>query len=303
MRVTWNGKNEGKRIVALGEFDGVHLGHLQLLEKGIEWGREQGILLRACTFDRHPMEVIRPDAAPGLLTTLPEKIRRMERIGVEELHVIRFTRKKANQEPEDFLRELREECLLWGVIAGWNYTFGRQGRGNVELLQQDGEKYGYQVMIVPPVKTQSGITISSTEIRNALEAGKAGLATELMGDPYSLLGIVQGKKAETDQLLVAVNAGKRKKILPAFGVYACLAQRDRQMIPAVAHIGQELTTASGETTVEMIPLVPSIFPAGERLRLQLVDRLREEKAFSSPEELLKQQIQDCAEARFLFGMA
>ena len=304
MRVTWNGKTDGERIVALGAFDGVHRGHRQLLETGIAWGRERGILLRACTFDRHPLEVIRPEMAPKLLTTLPEKIGCMAEIGVDELRIIPFPREKANQEPEEFLRELRAECRLRAVIAGWNYTFGKRGRGDAELLKEDGRRYGYEVLIVPPVKTRSDLTISSTEIRKALEAGDAALAAELLGRPWSLCGLARESMHPEDipDFPAAGIEISRKKLLPASGVYACLAEHGGETAPAIAYIG---TCASDAEPVPVeVRLLEGRSPEpGEKTRLRLVDLLREDAPAGTPPERAEQLEADRKEARFLFGMA
>ena len=164
MRVIRNGETEEERVLALGTFDGVHRGHQALLEAGKQYAREHGIRLRACSFDRHPLEVLRPETAPKLLTTLPEKAGLMARSGADELQLLRFTREMADLAPEDFLQMLRRTVSLRAVVAGWNYTFGKGGQGDAELLRKDGAAHGYDVIIVPPVMTENGDTISSTLI-------------------------------------------------------------------------------------------------------------------------------------------
>lgn len=169
--------------MALGTFDGVHLGHQALLKAGKEYAREHGILLRACSFDRHPLEVLRPEVAPAQLTTAAEKERLMAAYGVDELQLLHFTREMADMTPEDFLRMLRESVELKAVVAGWNYSFGRGGKGNAEMLRQDGDRRGYDVIIVPPVKTAEGEVISSTLIREVLKQGSTAEAEKLLGHP------------------------------------------------------------------------------------------------------------------------
>ena len=182
----------GERVLALGTFDGVHRGHQELLAIGKRYAQEHGILLRACSFDRHPLEVLRPEMAPKPLTSIPEKAKLMEQYGADELQLFPFTREMADMEPEDFLRMLRETVSLKAVVAGWNYTFGKAGKGNAGMLYEDGAKHGYDVLIVPPVKTEDGETISSSLIRQLLKEGKYDEAEELLGHSLNLPDSVRG---------------------------------------------------------------------------------------------------------------
>ena len=186
MRVIWNQEPCGERVLALGTFDGVHRGHQALLEAGRQYARVHGILLRVCSFDRHPMEVLQPDRAPKALGTLQEKAEWMERYGADELQLLHFTREMADMAPEAFLRMLRETVTLRAVAAGWNYTFGKGGKGDAEMLRLDGERNGYDVLIVPPVRTEAGEIISSTLIRKTLQEGKREEAEALLGHPLRI---------------------------------------------------------------------------------------------------------------------
>ena len=124
------GMKSGPTVAVLGTLDGVHLGHRELIRQGRVLADRLGAKLRVVTFDRHPLEVLRPEAAPKLLQTAAEREETLSGLGVEEIRVIPFTRETAETEPEDFLRQLREECDLAAAVAGWNYSFGRKGRGN-----------------------------------------------------------------------------------------------------------------------------------------------------------------------------
>lgn len=178
--LTGNVEKAGGRVVVLGTFDGVHRGHRELLRQGKLLSERLGVPLRVYTFDRHPLEIVRPDLAPPLLDTFEEKKTKMEACGADELRVLSFDRKMADMSAESFLAMLREECEILAAVAGWNYTFGRQGRGNAETLKMDGEKRGYLVIIVPPVRTGTGEIISSTAIREKLKAGDARGAEEML---------------------------------------------------------------------------------------------------------------------------
>ena len=292
MRVIWNGETGENRVVALGTFDGVHRGHRELLETGLKYAREHGMLLRACTFDRHPLEVIRPGSAPKILTTIPEKAVLMEYAGVDEMHLIRFRKEIADMEPEDFLEMLRKSMKLRAVAAGWNYTFGRHGRGDAEMLQADGKKHGYDVIILPPVTTKDGTILSSSTIRERIEQGKIPEAEEMLGHGYQLSGRVRdgkhmGRRIGVPTANVAV---PERKQLPAFGVYPCFLETETEQYRAVVNIGTQPTMPSGHVTVEANVLEGEPELYGMHVRLTLGKMIRAERKFGSPEEL-KEQIE------------
>ncbi len=287
MQVIWNGKTGEGRVLALGTFDGVHRGHQELIRTGIRYARENGILLRACTFDRHPLEVIRPETAPKVLTTIPEKAALMARIGVDEMQLIPFRKETADMEPEDFLEMLRKTVKLRAVAAGWNYTFGRKGRGNADMLRADGKKHGYDVLILPPVTTGDGTVLSSSAIRERIRDGKIPEAEEMLGHGYQLSGRVRdgkhmGRKIGVPTANVAVSFRKQ---LPAFGVYPCYMETAGDQYRAVVNIGLQPTMPSGRVTVEANVLEghPELYGKGARLTLGKM--IRPEMKFGSPEEL------------------
>ena len=305
MKVIWNGETREGRILALGTFDGVHRGHRELLETGIDYAREFGIQLRACTFDRHPLEIIRPEAAPKVLTTVAEKAELMAQVGVDEMQLIPFRRETADMEPEDFLEMLRRMVDLRAVVAGWNYTFGRGGRGDADMLRRDGEKHGYDVLILPPVTAENGTVLSSTVIRERIEQGLIPEAEEMLGHGYQLKGRVRdgkhlGRRIGVPTANVAVSPRKQ---LPAFGVYPCFMETAEEQYRAVVNIGVQPTMPSGMVTVEANALdgAPELY--GMKVRLTLGKMIRPEKKFDSPEALKAQIDRDKKAAREWFGMA
>lgn len=303
MRVIWNGKTGEDRVVALGTFDGVHLGHRELLETGLRYARERGLTLRVCTFDRHPLEVIRPESAPKILTTISERAALMAHIGVDEMHLLRFRKETADMEPEDFLETLRKSMKLRAVAAGWNYTFGRRGRGDAEMLEEDGKKHGYDVIILPPVTTADGTILSSTAIRERIAQGKIPEAEEMLGHGYVLSGRVRDGKHMGHRIGVptANVAVSPRKQLPAFGVYPCFLETNTEQYRAVVNIGIQPTMPSGHVTVEANVLegAPQLY--GEHVRLTPGKMIRAEKKFDSPEELRTQIARDQEAAMRWFG--
>ena len=305
MLVIQNACPVGERVVALGEFDGVHQGHRCLIRRAKRLAEEMGIPLRVCTFNRHPLEILRPDSPPEMLSTIPEKAEQMCRLGVDEMELMPFDLATANLEPEDFLNRLRTTMNIQAVVAGWNYSFGRKGRGNAELLSSDGRVNGYKVLIIPPETLENGTVISSSLIRQVLKEGRIDEAGKLLGYHYSIKGTVtQGKHQGRILGFPTANLNPwKRKALPRFGVYTCLFETESETQPAVANIGVQPTIPSGAVTVEahVLDSIPELY--GQKARLTLLKMLREEKRFETPEELAAQIKKDRNEAMKLFGMA
>ena len=305
MKVIWNGKTDEGRVVALGTFDGVHRGHRELLETGIRYAREYGVPMRACTFDRHPLEIIQPEAAPKILTTIPEKADLMARIGVDEMLLIRFMKETADMEPEAFLEALRQMADIRAVIAGWNYTFGRKGRGDARMLQEDGRKHGYKVVILPPVTAEDGTVLSSSAVRERIAGGRIPEAEEMLGHGYQLSGRVRGGKHIGGKLLVptANVAVDPRKQLPAYGVYPCFLETAEDQYPAVVNIGVQPTIPSGKVTVEANVLEGKPELYGKHVRLTIGKMIRAERKFDSAEELREQIQKDRVTAARWLGIS
>ena len=305
MHVIQRPHKAGERVIALGMFDGVHRGHRALLMNAKRLADELGVPLRVCTFNRHPLEIIRPENPPEMISTIPERASLMYGIGVDEMDLIPFDKMTADMEPEVFLERMRSCLDVRAVVAGWNYSFGRGGKGGAELLYADGKKHGYDVLIVPPVKTEDGEIISSTTIRNLLQQGCISKASAMMGHPYELHGPVTDGKHMGHRIGVPtanVDPGAQKQ-LPAFGVYPCRMITEAGECPAAVNIGIQPTIPSGKVTVEAHALTESPELYGQKVRLSLLKMLREEKQFRSREELAEQIERDRNEAMRLFDMA
>ena len=305
MRVLWNREPGGKRVLALGMFDGVHRGHRTLLLNAKRLSDEMGVPLRVCTFNRHPLEIIRPENPPEMISTIPEKASLLYGIGVDEMELIPFDQSTADMEPEVFLDRMRSFLDVRAVVAGWNYSFGRKGRGTAELLKADGEKHGYKVIIEPPAMLEDGTVISSTLIRQNLKEGKTERAAELLGYQYSLTGTVAEGKHQGHGLgfpTANIEPWKRK-VLPKYGVYTGLLETENDTLPAVVNIGMQPTMPSGKVTVEAHALTESPELYGQKVRLTLLKMLREERKFDSPQDLTAQIERDRNEAMQLFNMA
>ena len=305
MRVIQKPQNAGERVVALGTFDGEHRGHRALLLTAKQLADELNVPLRVCTFNRHPLEILRPDNPPVMLSTIPEKASQLFSAGVDETELIPFDRSVADLEPEQFLERMHSMITVRGIVAGWNYSFGKNGRGNADLLREDGEKHGYKVIIVPPTTLEDGTVISSSLVRRSLQGGDMQKVSELLGYTYSLTGTVAQGKHQGHKLgfpTANIEPWKRKA-LPKFGVYTGMLETDTEMLPAVVNIGIQPTIPSGKVTVEAHILTESPELYGQKVRLSLLKMLRPEKRFDSVEELTRQIEQDREEALRLFHMA
>ncbi len=305
MRVIRMPHPAGERVIALGTFDGVHRGHRMLIRTAKKKALEFNVSLRICTFDRHPLEILSPQHPPEMLSTIPEKAREISRLGSDEMELMIFNRQTANLEPEDFLDSLRNRIDIRAIVAGWNYSFGKKGRGDADLLIHDGKIHGYDVIIVPPVTLEDGTAVSSTLIRQKLKEGNIPEACQLLGHDYSLTGsVVTGKRQGHILGFPTANIVPwKRKALPRYGVYTCLAETDHDLFPAVANIGLQPTMSSGHVTVEahILEDCPDLY--GKKIRLILLAMLREERRFSSLKALKEQIEKDCQSAMKLFEMA
>ncbi|MBQ3486188.1 MAG: bifunctional riboflavin kinase/FAD synthetase [Clostridia bacterium] len=290
-------------VLVLGMFDGVHRGHQALLMRGGELAQEMAFPLSVCCFEPHPLRVLKPEIAPPLLTTLPEKARVMQSFGVDNLCITRFDRARADQEPEAFMAELVEIYAPVVVVCGFNFTFGRGGAGNGKLLREYGRKHGFRTVIVPEVIIE-GETVSSTRIRRLLAAGDVPSVNRLLGHAFTLSGKVEsGKQLGRTMGFPTANVSITKgKALPAFGVYDCwLETGDGAYHPAVVNVGRHPTLPEGSVTVEAHVLDGQMELYGQHVRLSFLRHQRAETRFDSKEALQAQIARDVEDARVYFA--
>ena len=162
-------------VVALGMFDGVHIGHQKLIRTAVELAEQMDAQSIVCTFDRHPLSVLFPERAPEPLLTLEENLKKFEQLGADVVFIQQFTREFAAMPPEDYIESLAENLRAKAIVIGENYTFGREGRGDAAMVQLLAAKYGYRARIVEPVADEEGL-ISSTRIRRLLRNGETDRA-------------------------------------------------------------------------------------------------------------------------------
>lgn len=284
--------------VALGVFDGVHLGHRAILATAVARARASGLQALACTFDPHPAEVLQPAQAPAPISTLDERLALLAETGVDASVVLAFTAELAAIEPEAFVKDvLLERLHARDVVVGFNHTFGRGARGSAQLLQALSQRLGFRCDVVPPLLID-GVAVSSSEVRAALKAGQVERANRYLGRPYAVGGqVVQGAGRGRSLGFPTANIRPDRPLLVPAGVYACRAQVDGQSHPAVVNIGVRPTFEERRLVVEAHLLDFSGTLYGRPIRLMFVSRLREERKFPGPEALREQIGLDITAAR------
>jgi riboflavin kinase/FMN adenylyltransferase len=288
--------------VALGNFDGVHRGHQALLARTAGHARALGAPLVALTFEPHPRRFFVADTGPFRLTLPPAKIRLLEQYGVQAVLAQRFDPAFAAVTAEAFV----DEVLLAGLgarhaVCGYDFTFGARRSGNVEKLRKMGDKRGLGVTVLDPVMREGEI-YSSTRIREALRAGMAGEAAELLGHPWEIEGVVeQGDQRGRTIGFPTANVALGEHLRPRFGVYAVRALVDGTWSNGVANLGKRPTVGKLQENFEvhLFDFAGDLY--GKTLRVQLVDFIRPEMKFAGLDQLKAQIAADGQAARTLLA--
>ncbi len=288
-------------IAALGNFDGLHRGHLKLLDRVRREAGERGGTPVAVTFDPHPPRVLRPDKAPPQLMTLEQKLEGFERAGMQGVAIVRFTMELSRWEPELFVETVIIDWLRAAeVCVGANFLFGRERSGTFTLLRTLGEDRGFRTEKIEPVRFKDFV-VSSTRVRHLIAEGRVDEAGALLGHHYFLDGtVVHGDGRGRTLGFPTANLDTGNELLPAYGIYATIAILDGVHHPAVTSVGVRPTIGGGPVTVETHLLSYSGDLYGARLRLAFVQWLRDEVMFDGLEPLKIQIADDCAQAAALF---
>src|ERR1700756_1552403 len=236
----------GPVFLAIGVFDGVHLGHQAVISTSAAHAEAENGTAVVVTFDPHPMKVLRPQGAPHLLTATQHKIALIRELGVRYLLIIKFDKEFAATEPEDFVRQLVGNSKpLHEICVGHEWSFGKNRRGNLDLLKKLGAKFNFDVVGIPPVKI-NGAVVSSTAIRQAIECGDFAKAAEMLGREYTILGtVVRGDSLGKKLGFPTANLSAHNEQFPPNGVYVAEAQLNGQPYRGVVNLGVR-PTVSGE---------------------------------------------------------
>jgi len=289
-------------VLALGNFDGLHRGHVKIIERIQRGAGERGGMSVVLTFDPHPPRIVRPDKAPPLLMTKAQKIEALGRAGVQGVAVVRFTREMSQWEPDVFVRNVLVEWLrVAEVWVGADFLFGRDRTGNFTVLRALGAQYGFRVEKIDPIRYKDFV-VSSTRIRRLVGEGRVDEAGALLGHHYAIDGtVVEGNKRGRDIAFPTANLATDNELVPPNGVYATAITIDGQVLPSVTNIGQRPTFGDNlATTIEAHVMGQSMDLYGRKVRLAFVQRLRDERKFPDLEALQEQISADVRRATRLF---
>ncbi|RXI51769.1 bifunctional riboflavin kinase/FAD synthetase [Clostridium tetani] len=273
--------------VALGSFDGLHLGHMKLIDKAIKLAKENSGKSMVYTFKNHPLGVINENLAPKLLMDNSTKIEVLKNKGVDILRFICFDKNFMEISPKDFILNIIKQYNIKGIVVGFNFRFGHKNSGDVELLKELSKKYDFQLFIVDPVEYNDEV-VSSSRIRKTIsEYGNVEEAKEMLPHPYFLEGnVIKGRQIGRKMGFPTINLDYNKNfVIPKNGVYFAVVLYNNKFYKGITNIGYNPTVKSKKLNIETHVLNFNEEIYGEKIRLYFLSRLRDEKKFKSLEEL------------------
>jgi riboflavin kinase / FMN adenylyltransferase len=295
----------GPSVAAIGNFDGVHLGHRGILAGAVKEARELGARAVAVTFNPHPEQVLRPESAPRLITLLPERLRLLAATGVDAVLVLRFDRELARVEAGEFVRRILVGALkVRSLHEGRSFRFGRGARAGVEELARFGADSGFEVRVREAVRVH-GMEVSSSAIRALVAAGDVRRARWMLGRPFAVRSTpARGRGIGSRLVVPTVNLAPYDGLLPAFGVYVTRLCVDGRSFRAVTNVGNRPTFGEPSFAVEthILDFEPVNLDEQTPLELEFFLRLRGEMTFPSPEALKAQIMADVARAKRYFRL-
>ena len=288
-------------VVTVGTFDGVHLGHRDVLARLVARGRETGRRTVLVTFEPHPLEVVNPSAAPPLLTVGEEKLELLAESGIDYVLMVPFTPQLSRHTPAQFVNVvLRDRARMGELLIGYDHGFGRGRAGDVEMLQALGARGGFRVEVVPPFTADAGRPISSTSIRRAIAGGDLHRAAASLGRMYAVSGLVRlgdqrGRLLGYPTINLALPSAR--KLLPPEGVYAVRVQTPRGAFGGMMNLGPRPTFADLALSLEVHLFDADANLYGAHVRIEFVARLRDTMRFPGAEALVAQLGRDEEAAR------
>ena len=289
-------------VITLGNFDGVHVGHQILFRKAAEIAREKKGTSIAFTFEPHPLKIIAPEKVPPLLTHFHKKMELIEACNIDNVICADFTRKFADQRPRDFSKSIiKEKIGAKEIVVGFDYAFGRGREGTVPYLKKMGEEFGFTVNVVDPIQLD-GLTVSSSHVRELIEAGNMESARKFLGRYYSIFGpVVSGYKTGQAIGFPTANIDTSKVQIPGTGVYAVRMIYQKKSYEAVANIGFNPTFQRDRLSVEVHIFDFSQAIYGKEIEVEFISRIRSEIEFESKDDLVVQIKKDIEQAKTILA--
>jgi riboflavin kinase/FMN adenylyltransferase len=295
----------GPSVVAIGNFDGVHLGHREILSAVVTDARERNALATAVTFEPHPEQFLRPDRAPQLITPLDERLRLLSETGVDAVVVLRFDAALAGLAPREFVEQILVAALSTKSIhEGQSFRFGRGAAAGVAELAAFGNEFGFAVNLHQAVHVH-GLEVSSSAIRALVAAGDMRRARWMLGRPFTVLSTqARGRGVGSKLLVPTVNLAGYNGLLPAIGVYVTRLKISSRTFDAVTNVGNRPTFEGVGFAVEthILNFEPVELGEDTPVELEFLIRLRSEQKFPSPEALKAQIMKDVARAKKYFRL-
>jgi len=293
----------GPCAITIGNFDGVHKGHRQIMRQVREIAREHGWKAAVLTFDPHPSKLVAPDRAPRLLTTPDQRARLILEQGIDEILILPFTSEIAKLSPEEFVREILADRLkVRAVLVGDNFRFGNRAAGDAGTMEELGGEYSFSTEVVGAVSWR-GRVISSSEIRRLIQAGNVSLACRLLGRPYALDGrVVHGEGRGSKQTVPTLNLDTPAEVLPKTGVYVTRTRESNgpRNWPSITNIGQRPTFNGHGLTIETYLLSSLNGEPPQEISVEFLRWVREERKFENAEALKAQILRDVGRAQAFF---
>jgi riboflavin kinase/FMN adenylyltransferase len=300
-------------VLTIGNFDGVHVGHQEILREVVERAADAGGDLRAAqkellpavlTFYPHPARVLRPQQAPSLLETLPQRLADFAAMGIGAALVLKFDADLARESAEDFVKKYLVDAMrARAVLVGASFRFGHKQRGDVELLRELARRWGFAVVIVTPV-FDGGDVVSSTAIRDAVRGGRVEDARRMLGRSFALVGEIRTGTGQGRKLVVpTLNLATEQETLPKTGVYVTETVLSAGTYRSVTNVGVRPTFDGERLAIES-----HLFDFAETLtaglmKVRFLQRLRDEQKFSGPEALREQVLKDIERAKAVFAQS
>ncbi|MGA2535052.1 MAG: bifunctional riboflavin kinase/FAD synthetase [Terracidiphilus sp.] len=296
----------GPSVAAIGNFDGVHLGHQEILASVVRQARSMSARAIAITFDPHPEHFLRAAYAPRLLTTMSQRLEFLAATGIDAVVMLPFDAELAGMSAEEFVRRILVETLrVRGLHEGGNFRFGHQARAGVEELRQFGIAFGFAIDVHPPLEVR-GLEVSSSAIRALVAQGDVRRARWMLGRPFTVRGTqARGRGIGTRLLVPTINLAPYEELLPAFGVYVTRLTIAGRSFQSVTNVGNRPTFGEASFAVEshILDFEPVDITEHAPIDLEFLLRLRGEIKWPSPEALKAQIFKDVARAKRYFRLA